>query len=87
MKAGDRIRVQKYIMGHPAYTDDYTVEEFRHCLGIFLSGAHREAGEFTPLCDLYEPGPDSEKRYISNYGEYHTNMVQGWMDLPREGTA
>lgn len=84
MKAGDRIRVQKYIMGHPSHYDDHIVEEFRYCLGIFLDEAHRRAGNFTPLCDLYEPGPESEQHYISNYGEYHTNMVQGWMDLPRE---
>jgi hypothetical protein len=82
MKAGDRIRVQKYCMGHPSHLDDYTVEEFRHCLGVFLSEARRTAEEFTPLCELYEPGPDSVQGYIANYGEYHTNMVQGWMDIP-----
>ena len=84
MKSGDRIRVQKYIMGHPSHTDDYTVEEFRHCLGIFLSGGDRTAGNFTPLCELFEPGPDSEEKYISNYGTYHTNTVQGWMDIPAQ---
>ena len=84
MREGDRIRVQKYIMGHASHCDDYTVEKFRHCLGIFLSNNHREAGNFTPLCDLYEPGPDSEQKYISNYGAHYTNMVQAWMDLPRE---
>ena len=82
MKAGDRIRVQKYIMGHPTHTDDYTVEEFRFCLGIFLSGNDRTACRFTPLCDLYEDGPDSEQLYLSNYGEYWTNQVQSWMDIP-----
>jgi len=83
MKAGDRIRVQRYIMGHPSYTEDFTVEEFHHCLGIFESNEHREAGSFAPLCDLYERGPDSKNSYISNYGEYYTNPVQGWMDIPR----
>lgn len=82
MKLGDKIRVQKYIMGHESHQDDYVVEEFRHCLGIFLSGNDREAGRFTPLCELYEPGAESEEMYISNYGNYHTNMVQSWMDLP-----
>ena len=82
MKEGDRIRVQKYIFGHPLRTDDYTVELFRYCLGIFLDEAHRTAGNFTPLCDLFENGPDSESAYISNYGEYFTNQVQGWMDIP-----
>lgn len=82
MKVGDKIRVQKYIFNHPLEVVDYTVEEFRFCLGIFVTGSHREAGDFTPLCELYEPGPDSAQRYISNYGEYHTNMVQSWMDMP-----
>lgn len=81
MKAGDRIRVQHYIMGSAAYTEDYTVEYFRYCLGIFLSDEHSQAGNFTPLCELYEKGPDSEDGYISNYGEYYTNPVQGWMDI------
>lgn len=80
---GSRIRVQKYTMGHPTHTDDYTIELFRHCPGIFLSSADRQAGNFTPLCELYEPGPDSEKKYISNYGNYFTNEVQSWMDIPQ----
>jgi hypothetical protein len=82
MKAGNKIRLQHYIFGHPLEQKDYVVEEFRHCLGIFLSDQHRQAEQFTPLCDLYEPGADSEQKYISNHGEYHTNMVQSWMDLP-----
>ena len=84
MKVGDRIRVQLYIMGNcPSDQKDYTVEEFRHCLGVFLSNEAREAGNFTPLCNLYEAGPDSEGKYISNYGEYLTNMVPAWMDIPK----
>lgn len=82
MEAGNRIRVQKYTMGHPTHQDDYTVEEFRHCLGIFVTDQDREAGSFTPLCELYEPGPESESKYIGNYGSYNTNEVQSWMDLP-----
>lgn len=82
MKAGDRIRIQHYICGHPSHLTDHTVEEFRYCLGVFLSAAAREAGDFTPLCSLYEPGPESEQKYIPNYGEYHTNLVQSWMDIP-----
>jgi hypothetical protein len=69
-------------MGNPAGTEDFTVEEFRYCLGIFESEQHRQAGRFTPLCDLYERGPDSENSYISNFGEYYTNPVQAWMDIP-----
>ena len=81
MKSGDRIRVQKYTMGFPSHTDDYTVEEFRFCLGVFLSENHKKANNFKPLCDLYERGADSENGYISNYGEYYTNPVQAWMDI------
>jgi hypothetical protein len=83
MKAGDKIRIQHYIMGHPAYLKDYEVEEFRFCLGIFQSAAHRKAGSFTPLCDLYGSGPDSENKYISNYGEYTTNEVPVWMNITK----
>lgn len=83
MKAGDRIRLQLYgFSGYRLEQKDYTVEEFRYCLGIFLSDSARKAGNFTPLCELYEPGPNSEKSYIPNYGEYYTNQVQGWMDIP-----
>lgn len=82
MKAGDKIRVQKYVMGRPCGTDDYVVEEFRYCLGIFRSKQHRKACMFIPLCDLYERGSDSEQKYISNFGKYVTNQVQGWIDIP-----
>lgn len=82
MKSGDRIRVTTYIMGYESGFEDYTVEEFRYCLGIFQSPQHRQAGNFTPLCELFERGPDSENSYISNYGEYVTNLVQGWSDIP-----
>jgi hypothetical protein len=82
MKAGDRIRLDT---GNGMYTSlgDYTVEEFRHCLGVFLSNQHREAGRFTPLCALYERGAESESKYISNFGEYTSNKVQAWMDIPK----
>ena len=83
MEAGDRIRVQHYMRGYPVQMKDYTVEKFRYCLGIFESEEDRKAGKFMPLCDLYERGPESENSYISNYGEYYTNPVQAWMDIPR----
>ena len=83
MKAGDRIRVQTYMMGYINGTSDFTVEEFRHCLGIFVSPQHRTAENFKPLCDMYERGPESEDRYISNYGEYTTNLVPAFMNIPR----
>lgn len=80
MKAGDRIRVFSAWGG----TRDFTVKEFRYCLGVFASTQHREAGVFTPLCELYERGPDSEDGHIPNFGKYYTNPVQAWMDIPRE---
>ncbi len=84
MKAGDRIRLTEYVMGIYANgTKDYTVEEFRHCLGIFASDEHREAERFTPLCELYERGPDSENKYISNFGEYVSNKVPAFMSIPK----
>lgn len=85
MKVGSRIRVQHYIAGHPSHTKDFTVEEFRYCLGIFQSEQHRKANKFTPLCELYEPGPTSKGDYIPNFGEYYTNPVQGWMDIVKLG--
>ena len=78
MKAGDRIRLQ----GHYGDLKDYTVEEFRYCLGVFLSKDHEQSGAFTPLCELYGRGPESENSYISNFGEYITNEVPIWMDIP-----
>lgn len=82
MKAGSKIRIFTSIMGCITGTEDYTVEEFRYCLGIFESKQDREANRFTPLCNLFERGPESENGYISNYGSYYTNPVQAWMDIP-----
>ena len=82
MEEGDRIRVFKYAMGYRTGTKDVVVEKFRHCLGFFASENDRTAGNFTPLFNIYEKGPDSVEKYIPNYGAYHTNMVRGWMDLP-----
>ena len=81
MKAGDKIKLEWHVMGF-ATGDwiEYTVEEFRHCLGIFQSEQHREAGKFTPLCDLYCNGPESEQRYVPNFGEYMTDQVPAWID-------
>lgn len=84
MKSGDKIRVQYYMHCHAQYTKDYIIEEFRYCLGFFESGDARTANQFTPLCDLFERGPESKNDYISNYGEYYTNPVQGWMNLPKD---
>jgi hypothetical protein len=81
MQAGDRIRVQRWMMGHRVYTEDFTVEQFRFCLGIFESEDHRRANRFLPLCELYERGPESKDDYISNFGECYTKPVQAWMDI------
>jgi hypothetical protein len=80
MKAGDKIRVMDSF-NNPR---DFTIELFRYCLGFFFSEQHREASEFTPLCKLYYAGPESKKEYISNFGEYTSNEVPSWMDLPKD---
>ena len=81
MKVGNKIRVFETMMGHVTGHNDFIVEEFRYCLGIFESEQHRLASRFTPLCDLFEPAPDSERKYMSNFGDYNTKYVQYWMDL------
>jgi len=81
MKIGNKIRVQYYILGNPAYQEDHVIEEYGYCLGFFRTDQHRIARNFTPLCDLFEAGPDSEQKYLENYGEYYTNLVQAWMDI------
>lgn len=82
MKVGDKIRIDWHAFGYWDGIEDYVVEEFRHTLGIFRTPEDKEAGKFTPLCDLYYRGPDSEDKYISNYGSYVSNLVQGWSDMP-----
>ena len=78
MKVGDRIRIQDYYGG----LNDFTIEEFRFCLGVFESQQHREAQSFTPLCELYEPAPDAKPKYIGNFGECWTAYVPSFMNLP-----
>ena len=76
---GDRIRLE-FNYGR---TEDFTVEKFRDCLGVFQSASHRTAGRFTPLCEMYGHGAGSESSYIGNFGEYVKNPVALWMQLPR----
>ena len=80
MKVGSKIL---FDVGNGMYEDKqvFVVEEFRYCLGIFLSEDHRVAQKFTPLCEMYESGPDSELKYLDSFGEYMTNQVQAWGDL------
>jgi hypothetical protein len=82
MKAGDRISIDWSAFGEWNGVEEFVVEEFRHTLGIFRSSEARKAGRFTPMCDIYYDGPDSRQDYVSNYGEYRTNQVQGWSDIP-----
>ena len=84
VQVGDKIRLTEYIFNCATGTSDFIVEEFRFCLGIFRSEEHRKADKFTPLCELYGIGPETENDYISNFGEYYTNTVPIWMDLPRD---
>lgn len=77
IKAGNFIRLQHEY----GYLMDFVVEEYQFCLGVFMSESHRRAGDFTPLCILYGPGPDSEEQYEPNYGQYKDNLVPGWMDI------
>ena len=83
MKAGDRIRLSVYVLGATNGCEDYTVEEFRHALGIFRSEHHRQAQRFIPLCDLYEPGPEAEECFLPRFGIYHSEYVPVFMNLPR----
>lgn len=84
MKAGDKIRVQYFMGRHPIETVDLTVEEFRHCLGVFETPQHRQAQKFTPLCELYEPAPNAKLGYIPNFGEYYDNYVPTFMNIPKD---
>ena len=82
MRAGDRIRVDVGFWNY-ATLEDFTVEEFRDTLGIFKCDDARATGSFTPLCELYGKGPDSKREYRSNWGEYTSNQVPIYMNLPR----
>ena len=82
MKEGDWIRLDVGWFGMYVDLQDFEVEEFRHCLGIFATENHRKAGKFTPLCELYIAGPESKYGYISNFGEIITNQVPLFMNIP-----
>ena len=80
MKSGCKIKVDMGWHGMYSEWEVFEVEEFRYCLGIFKSEEHREAGVFTPLSELYLDGPESEEKYISNFGTYRTDQVPAWID-------
>lgn len=75
-KPGDKIRVV-WELYRGVEVEEYTLEMFRYCLGFFKDKNDRKAGRFVALSDyeLYCDGPDSEHKYISNYGDYVTNQV------------
>ena len=77
---GDRIRIDGQWGMH--YISE--VEMFRDCLGVFLSTSHKQAGLFTPLCELYGHGAGSESGYISNFGDYIKNPVAVWSQVPND---
>ncbi len=81
IEVGDKIRLIHYICGQDVGYLDFKVEKFRFCLGIFTSPACRKAGEFVPLCKLYEPSAESKGGYISNYGSYQTDMIPSFMQI------
>lgn len=78
VKEGDTIALKYYYFGEYSHEDLFIVEYFRFALGVFLSDDARTAGNFTPLCELYQKGEDSKQDYISNYGEYITNKIPAW---------
>ncbi len=73
---GDTIRV---FIGCSWYEtlEEFKLERFRFTLGFFKSEQDREAGNFTALSDndIWTSGPDSKISYVSNYGEYVSNLV------------
>ena len=75
-KEGDIIRV---FIGCSWYEtlEEFKLEKFRFTLGFFKSEQAREAGNFTALSDsdIWTRGPDSKNGYVSNYGEYVSNLV------------
>lgn len=82
MKAGDKIRIDWYALGYWDGVEDYIVEEYRWSLGIFKNEECRVMGRFTPLCELYYDGPETTREYMPNCGEYRTNLVPAWANLP-----
>lgn len=80
-KAGDRVRVQEYMMGHLTGFEEFELCEHHYCLGVFTN---KLAGRFVPLCDMLEPAPDSERKYISNFGEYDTKMIATYQIIQQD---
>lgn len=76
-KAGDTVRVPKYYFGKFSHFAEYELQEFNFCLGFYdEENGPITPSNFTPLSSLYEPAPDSEEVYISNFGSVHTHYIQ-----------
>jgi hypothetical protein len=84
MKVGNRIRIAPEHLDRETEEREFIVVEHRQTFGVFWSEEAREAGDLTPLCDLYIPAEDSETEYIPNYGEYDTKMVPCWTVVPED---
>lgn len=87
VNAGDKIQLDLGWDGMTVDLQDFTVEEFRFALGVFLSDDHRKMKKFTPLCELFCDGPNSEKEHMPHYGEYSTNQVPSFKLLRSEGKS
>ena len=75
--AGDEILI-KWHNGLHEDENVFEVVYFRFALGFFESKEAQEAGNFTPLCDVYKKSENSTQEYIGNYGEYFTNKIPAW---------
>lgn len=75
-KAGDKIRVQKSYWSGDIHFEEYKLDELDYCLGFYGEDGPKSPCNFTPLCWLVEPAPDSTDEYWSNYGGYHSAYVK-----------
>lgn len=75
-QVGDTVRVPRFFFGKLAYFVEYTLEECNYCLGFYGEDGPKTPCNFTALSECYEPAPDSESKYWSNYGPYHSDYIQ-----------
>jgi hypothetical protein len=83
VEAGDKILIKWH---NGLYEDEnvFEVVFFRFALGFFESEEAKEAGNFTPLCDVYKKSEKSTQEYISNYGEYISNKIPAWVIIEKK---
>lgn len=84
-KPGDLIRWTRDTGWRGTEVVEFELEIYRFTLGFFEDEQHREAGVFTPLCDLdlWIDGPESGDGYVSNFGPYRTNQVPAFDIIKR----